>query len=624
MTAAPIVITADEINCLIYSYFQDAGFNHSAFALRNEGRLQNSPYFAKHIQRGELIELLGKALLYLEVESHWRGDELTTNCKSGFSLLEPHVCSTEPPSAKTIPNSEGPMGINDTNATSMSGAVSSSSTTSTSLAHATSQASRNGASALDGKFPGGQRQSQSVTSVGESNSKRKMSPVPIEGHVEKRARHASVDMDVDNVSESGRSKTEQDASLYDQYGGTKALAKPSVRPQGPGDTRTDPRVMLLLDQKTEVFVCAWNPTSHHLLASGSKDGVVNLWNLPDPPPVGSDSFAEAPGEPVPMDNVSRTVQGDLTSLDWNPQGTLLAIGSYDCILRVLAAGPIFATRFSKNGAWLLSASLDGTTCLWDVKEKRLHKQYRCHKGGYCCLDVEWLNETTFASAGADMRVYIMRVDEDEPIKSLTGHKDEVNQIRVNPSGTRLASCSDDGTAYVWKVDNLSPPADTIPGLSASDHVVVLKGHSHSVSTVGWCVDHPAGTNELLATSSFDGTARIWDSVTGQCLHVFQDHRRPVYSLTFSPDGKYLATGSGDGWLHIYHTRMHFRVWSWYAGSDKPGVFEIDWQNRDGVNRIAMALECRQVAVLDVNKLPILQSPVLLNGLQQQTARIEPA
>lgn len=52
-------------------------------------------------------------------------------------------------------------------------------------------------------------------------------------------------------------------------------------------------------------------------------------------------------------------------------------------------------------------------------------------------------------------------------------------------------------------------------------------------------------------ASFDGTARLWDSVTGQCLRVFSDHRRPVYALAVSPDGSWLATGSGDGWLHVY-------------------------------------------------------------------------
>ena len=88
---------------------------------------------------------------------------------------------------------------------------------------------------------------------------------------------------------------------------------------------------------------------HNLLASGyvpasgsflvylnfyfsirSKDGVVNLWNLPDPPPNG----LEAPGEPIALDNASRVQQKDITSLDWNSEGTLLALGSYDAILRV--------------------------------------------------------------------------------------------------------------------------------------------------------------------------------------------------------------------------------------------------------------------------------------------------
>ncbi|KAF8963926.1 WD40-repeat-containing domain protein [Flammula alnicola] len=626
MIAAPIIITADEINCLIYSYFQDAGFNHSAFALRNEGRLQNSPYFQKHIPRGELVDLLSKALLYLEVESHWRADSLTTNCKAGFSLLEPHVCSLEEPAEKLPPASDAQMEIGDLGSISMSGVPSSISTITATQMYATSQGkvplpTRNGPQSTTGKTRESaiskdstplheqvlKAQNQSLVPGLDVNVKRKTSPVPIDGHVEKRARHMSTDMDVDAVSES------------------------------PGDQTTDPRVVLLLSgHKTEVFVCSFNPKMHNLLASGSKDGVVNVWDLPDTPPLNSPEFAEAPGEPVALENVSKVTQGDLTSLDWNPEGTLLAIGSYDSILRVCTnkgaiyfshpqhqKGPIFAARFSKNGAWLVTASLDGTTCLWDVKEKRLHKQYRCHKD--CCLDVEWLNDDTFASAGADMRIFIMRVDEDESIKTLNGHKDEINQIRVNPSGTRLASCSDDGTAYIWKVDNISRASETIPGLSASEHGVVLKGHNHSVSTVGWCIDHPAGTNELIATSSFDGTARLWDSVTGECLNVFRDHKGPLYSLTFSPDGKFIATGSGDGWLHIYHTRSYERVWSWFAGSgNKPGVFEIDWQQDESVNRIAMALECRQVAVLDVNKLDFLR-PALQNGVGvRPTARIEGA
>jgi len=64
-----------------------------------EGRLDQSPHIKKHIPRGELIELLSKALLYTEVESHWKGDELATNCSAPFSLLDPHACSLQPVSS---------------------------------------------------------------------------------------------------------------------------------------------------------------------------------------------------------------------------------------------------------------------------------------------------------------------------------------------------------------------------------------------------------------------------------------------------------------------------------------------------------------------------------------------
>lgn len=53
-----------------------------------------------------------------------------------------------------------------------------------------------------------------------------------------------------------------------------------------------------------------------------------------------------------------------------------------------------------------------------------------------------------------------------------------------------------------------------------------------------------------------------------------------------------------------------KKWSWYAGTDRPGVFEIDWQDQEGVNRIAIALECRQVAVIDVKKIAALRDESL--------------
>lgn len=55
------------------------------------------------------------------------------------------------------------------------------------------------------------------------------------------------------------------------------------------------------------------------------------------------------------------------------------------------------------------------------------------------------------------------------------------------------------TARVWNVDSLSNSADAIPGLVASESIVVLEGHKHSVSTIGWCPDRTLGLHPLIAT-----------------------------------------------------------------------------------------------------------------------------
>ena len=65
-------ITSDDINALIYSYLEDAGYQHTSYALRHEARLDASPNLNVRIPRGELIKLLNKALLYSEAEAHFK------------------------------------------------------------------------------------------------------------------------------------------------------------------------------------------------------------------------------------------------------------------------------------------------------------------------------------------------------------------------------------------------------------------------------------------------------------------------------------------------------------------------------------------------------------------------
>ncbi|KAF7307468.1 hypothetical protein MIND_00541200 [Mycena indigotica] len=537
-----IRLTADEINCLVYAFLVDSGFRHAAFNLRMEAQLENGPNFTKHIPRGELIDLLGKSLLFREVEAHWKSDNLALNCQVGFSLLEPHICSLVAPKEDDLP-------------------------------------------------PSVYTQRPLLQSMHEMYGKRKGEALN-GGPADKKLRR----------------------DLSDGEG------KLKIKVQGPSDHETDPRAVLVLPgHSTEVFVCSFNPTKPNVLVTGSKNAVVNMWDLPFPPPASSANFSVAPAEgPHQLEHFPDVIPGDLTNIEWNHDGSLVAIGSYDTVLRIFTItgdlymshtqhkAPIFAARFSRTGKWLVSCSLDGTACVWDVENRELLMQYRGHQD--CCLDVEWLSDEIFASCSSDKTIHILRVGQANPLAILTGHEREVNQIRVNPAGTRLISCSDDQTARVWNIEHILRQSDSNGMLEDTPEPIVLSGHTNSIQLIAWCCNLEAGPNEVLATGSSDGTVRFWDSITGACLHIIADHKRGVFSLRFSPDGQRLATGGGDGWLHVYDVKTRQLRWSWFAGFDKPGIFDIVWQTHPalGVDRIALGLECRQVAIVDVLKVPALQ------------------
>ncbi|XP_063577175.1 F-box-like/WD repeat-containing protein TBL1X isoform X4 [Pongo abelii] len=127
------------------------------------------------------------------------------------------------------------------------------------------------------------------------------------------------------------------------------------------------KATVLRGHESEVFICAWNPVSD-LLASGSGDSTARIWNLNENSNGGSTQLVlrhciREGGHDVPSNK-------DVTSLDWNTNGTLLATGSYDGFARIwtedgnLAStlgqhkGPIFALKWNRKGNYILSAGVD--------------------------------------------------------------------------------------------------------------------------------------------------------------------------------------------------------------------------------------------------------------------------
>ena len=111
-------------------------------------------------------------------------------------------------------------------------------------------------------------------------------------------------------------------------------------------------------------------------------------------------------------------------------------------------------------------------------------------------------------------------------------KGAIQEVTYSPEGTRLAVASSIG---IWLYDT-----------ATHQEVALLTGHTSDVNSVAFS---PNG--RTIASGSGDDTIRLWDAGTGEHLQTLTGHTSDVNSIAFSPNGRTIASGSGGGTIRLW-------------------------------------------------------------------------
>jgi WD40 repeat protein len=301
---------------------------------------------------------------------------------------------------------------------------------------------------------------------------------------------------------------------------------------------------------------------NRLILTGSLDGSARIWDTA----TGTEIIRLAADDYYGIDDV---IDGFVMAVAFSPNGKLAAFGNSYGLIRVWEVDP--DPEFMKIGRGIgsyysdVAFSLDGTKLayrdedliihLWDITQNSeisrttpLEESFRKigfssdgtlvftinRSGTFRFWDIETGKE--LAIPGEDNLIDLYKNQNwttSNPIWDLLGLGQDFRSFYLEDSTGELLICTDgkwfavarEQSIQVWDVE----VGEQVSSIQFTDYVAQLAINSDS---------------EWIVSAGDDGVTQIWNLRSGQEVG-FINHDSPVHTVAFSPDGRSIATGSGE-------------------------------------------------------------------------------
>ena len=325
----------------------------------------------------------------------------------------------------------------------------------------------------------------------------------------------------------------------------------------------------------------FSPTGETLVSADYADDTIRFWDVTTGQRIKS---IESPPDTDTTNNIV-----------FSPDGSTLVKAGGDGIIqfwdvatttpiRTLTGYPdLFADMtYSPDGSKLVTASSGPSVRLWDAGTGKLIKTY--YPGSVRITSIAYAPDGVTLACGPGPNeygtVFLLNTETGEHGRVFKGHKDIIRAVAFSPDGLTLASGDDSGTIHIWdaatgeslkeltwKEDDVMalaflPDGQTLVSQYDSGYRFWDVATGETVKTISGDAVPPETKARIFRFYSPDGgtfahtdlddnTIRIVDTRTGELLQTFAGHKQDVWLMSYSPDGRTLATAGWDSTILLW-------------------------------------------------------------------------